>query len=133
MMITDVIREAETEHVVYFLLTAYVEAVRFGDQQNLLPEPVKALPLTGRHQVRERFEQLVIELDKASQRLNDNACVVIKEALHIFISALNRLEALPDNKSRSSHERRKCERRQISAGSWGRRYPADVQGEMRHY
>ena len=130
-MITDVIRDAETEHEVYFLLTAYVEAVGFGDQLNLLPEPIKTLPLTGKHQVRERFEQLVIELDKASQRLNDNACVVIKEALHIFSSALSRLESLPDYKSRSSHERRKCERRQVSVGNSARPYRADAQGEMR--
>ena len=36
-MITDVIREAKSEHEIYFLLTAYLEAIHFSDK--LKPQP----------------------------------------------------------------------------------------------
>lgn len=52
---------------------------------------VVALPLTGTHDLQARFERSIVELDRASKRLDDKACVVIKEALNIFSAALNRL------------------------------------------
>ena len=101
-MITEVIREAETEHEVYFLLTAYVEAVRFGDKLNCLSESMTSLPLTGIDDVSERFDKLIGELDVASRRLDDKTCEVIKEALYIFGAGLNHLRSLEGEKHRSS-------------------------------
>lgn len=92
-MYSDVVREAKSEQEIYFLLNSYVEAVRFGDQLNIVPPSVKTLPLRGESQVRAQYQQLV-ELDKASRNTNDNACLVIKEALPIFSAALERLESL---------------------------------------
>lgn len=93
-MIVTAIREAETEQEVYFFLTAYVETLHYGDQLNLLPESIKTLPLTGLENVQDRFQQFMVELDRASKRLDHKACGVIKEALHAFGTALVRLEVL---------------------------------------
>lgn len=94
MMITDIIRKAETEHEVYFLLTAYLEAVRFGDQLGCLSEAMTQLPLAGIDDVRQRTAKLIGELDTASRRLDDKVCVVTKEALYVFSSGLERLRRL---------------------------------------
>ena len=91
-MISNIIREANTESEVYFWLTAYIEAMRFGDKLNLLSEHPTRLPLTGLDDVRGRSAKLIAELDVASKRLDDKVCVVIKEALEIFGTALTRLE-----------------------------------------
>ena len=92
-MIIGIIREANTEHDIYFLLTSYIEAVRFGDKLNFLPECLTRLPLTGLDDVRGRSAKLVAELDAASKRLDYKTCMVIKEALEIFGAALTRLES----------------------------------------
>jgi len=88
-MFRDVIREAKSEYEIYFLLTSYIEAVRFGDQLNVVPESVKDLPLDG-GRVKQQYQKLV-ELDRHAA---GNAKAVIDEALPIFKSALDRLEAL---------------------------------------
>jgi hypothetical protein len=92
MMITNIIREANTEPEVYFLLTAYIDAIQFGDKLNCLSEHLTSLPLTGLDDVRQRSVKLVTELDAASKRLDNSVCAVIKEALEVFGTALTRLE-----------------------------------------
>jgi hypothetical protein len=93
-MIADAIRETDTEHEIYSLLTAYIEAVRYGGELDLLSEPLTSLPITGPDDIRARSAILIAELDSASKRLDDKACAVIKEALVIFGAALNRFELL---------------------------------------
>lgn len=90
-MIVDVIRNAESEYVIYFLLAAYIEATHFAGK---LPEYLTNLPITGLKDVEMRFERLMREFDKPSEQLHDKACVIIKEALHIFDAALCRLQFL---------------------------------------
>ena len=93
-MIDDFIRRAHNEHEIYFLLTAYLEAVQFGDKKNFVSEATIALPLTTLADLDERFTQLFIDLDNASKALDDRACLSIKEALHVFGSAVHRLHYL---------------------------------------
>jgi len=93
-MFIDVIRGAETEHEIYFLLTSYIQAVRHSDRLRLAPELLARLPLHGMSDVQLRFEALVPELDKASRRLDGKGCVLIREALNVFGTALDRLTAL---------------------------------------
>jgi hypothetical protein len=114
-MITDVIREAESEHQIYFLLTAYLEAVRYGDRLNLLPDALKRLPLTGMNDVKERFEQLFIELDSESKGLNHRACAVLKEALHVFSTAINRLDTMAGTRQVPGERRRRNRQRAAPA------------------
>lgn len=104
MMIADVIRQSRTEHEVYFLLTAYIDAVRFGDKVDCLSESMTLLPLTGIGDVSERFDRLIGELDAASRQLDDKACEAIKEALHIFGVALKRLRSPSGEQHRSLTE-----------------------------
>lgn len=93
-MYTDVIRNAANEHEVYFLLTSYAEAALHDRPVSTLPEPIVRLPLQGAQDVRARFELLVRELDAASKRLDDTAIASIKQALHMYGTALGRLKAL---------------------------------------
>lgn len=98
-MFTDVIRTAENEHEIFFLLTSYAEAVRYDRPIQPLPEAITRLPLRGVADVWERFDQLVPELDAASKRLDDKAVALIKQALHTYGTALGRLQALDKEKS----------------------------------
>ena len=97
-MFTDVIRTAENEHEIYFLLTSYAETVRNECAIDPLPDPITRLPLHGPDDVRGRFEQLVPELDAASKRLDDKAVALLKQALHTYGMALSRLKALGKDK-----------------------------------
>jgi hypothetical protein len=101
MVLTDVMREAESDHVIYFLLNSYINAARYGDAVKSLPGQIAALPLTSKDDVRSRFEILMYELDAASKRLDDEACVTIKGALSTFGIALFRLQALDGRRSRA--------------------------------
>jgi len=94
MTITDVIRDADSEHVVYFLLSSYVNTARYRNTLKGLPEQISALPLASKGEVRSRFQMLMLELDGASKRLDNKACATIKEALAVFGTALNRLQSL---------------------------------------
>jgi hypothetical protein len=99
MIVTDVIREADTDHVIYFLLSSYINGARHCEKMQSLPEQIAELPLTSKVEVRLRFETLMFALDAASKRLDDKACVIIKEALIIFGTALSRLQSLDARRS----------------------------------
>ncbi len=91
MMIANVIAKAESEHVIYFLLGAYLEATQFG---RILPERLTNLPITGLQDIETRFEQLSEEFAKQSNQEHEKARLEIDEALHIFDTALRRLRYL---------------------------------------
>jgi hypothetical protein len=91
MMIANVIAKAESGHVIYFLLSAYLEATQFGRN---LPERLTNLPITGLQDVETRFQQLIVEFKKTSEKQRENARLEIGEALHIFNAALRRLKFL---------------------------------------
>jgi len=93
-MIDDFIRRAHNEHEIYFLLTAYLEAIQFGDKKHFISEATIALPLTTLANLEGRFARLFIDLDNASKALDDCACIAIKEALQVFGSAVHRLHYL---------------------------------------
>jgi hypothetical protein len=120
MMIADVIRNATTEHEIYFLLTAYLEAVRFCDKLNDVPEHMASLPLAGIDDVRIRFNNLVAELDAASKRLDHKACETIREALHIFGAARHRLGSLNADRRLPLGERRRADVLKETSGASGR-------------
>jgi len=100
-MITDVIAEAGSEHEIYFLLTAYLESVRFGDKFGLLPEHITKLPLSGLPDVRRRLDELRTERDQAVVRSNERTRRFIMEALDVVGAARDRLTWLeqPEGKA----------------------------------
>jgi hypothetical protein len=94
-MFADQIRSANTEHEIYFLLTSYLESLPFTrDLQWSIPDYVARLPLCGKSDIHNRFDQLMLELDLASKRLDDDSCSVIRQGVYIFGCALNRLDTL---------------------------------------
>ena len=97
--LNEVIREATSEHEVYFLLTAYVEAVRHGDLLSSLPGQVRELPLTGLDDVRTRVDGLRAELGSTR---NTRTRVIVAESTEIFSEALNRLQCLEWEKRRAA-------------------------------
>jgi hypothetical protein len=99
MDLNDVIREANNEHEVYFLLTSYVETVRYCDKLSCLPPTVRDLPLDGLEDVRNRIRGLRAQLNAAN--VDENSRVVVKETAEVFAEALNRLQWLEWEKRRS--------------------------------
>jgi len=100
MTINDVIREAKSEHEVYFLLTAYVEAVRYVDKMSFLPASVRDLPLNGMADVKARFDGLKAELDQLSNNDDSRSLAIVKESADILGNALARLQWLEQQKRR---------------------------------
>jgi hypothetical protein len=105
MTINDVIREAKSEHEVYFLLTAYVEAVRYVDRMSLLPSSVRDLPLNGMDDVRARFDGLRAELGQANGGFDSRSLAIVKESADILGDALARLKWLEGEKDRQGAAR----------------------------
>lgn len=93
LIITDAIKHAQTKHVVYFLLTAYVEAVDHIDRKRGLPKPVKRLPIAGRGDVNERLGVLRDVLTTPVVRPSDDT-PMLKEAADVFSVASEQLETL---------------------------------------
>jgi hypothetical protein len=100
MTLNDVIREANNEHEVYFLLTSYVETVRYCDKLSCLPAPVRELPLDGLEDVKNRIGGLKAEL--SAPNADENSRQVVKEAADLFDEAVNRLQWLQWEKRRST-------------------------------
>lgn len=91
MLMIDVLRVADSDYVIYFLLTAYIEAARYS---NKLPAHLTDWPLFRTSDVKERFDKFVGELYITSKRPDAKACVLMSEALHLFGTALHRLREL---------------------------------------
>jgi hypothetical protein len=100
-MIADRIREAGTEQEVFSLLNAYVEAIGGSEKARYLPQGMVSSPdsVVG---LMQRCLGLMGEIDAASKRLDDRACAALREALHVFSSALNHLKWLEHETRRSS-------------------------------
>ena len=94
-MFADQIRSANTEHEIYGLLKSYLESFPFsGNSYWTIPEYVTRLPVYDRADIHNRFDQLMLELDLASKRLDDESCEVIRQGVYVFGFALNRLDVL---------------------------------------
>jgi len=93
MLITDVIREAVNEYEIYFLLNAYVEAVRYCDPLHHLPEALRKLPFVSADHVNARLEQLKA-LHGSPDARGDGVRLVVAEALGILAVASRRLESI---------------------------------------
>jgi hypothetical protein len=96
MMLTDAIRDASTVHEICFLLTAYIDAARYGDQLVRLPDEMRNLPINGREDLRIRIGKLKTAFGASPEELADKDRVIVKEALDIFSCALGRLSYLAE-------------------------------------
>jgi hypothetical protein len=94
MNLGNVILDVDSEHEIYFLLTSYVEALRYCGQLDRMPAPVARLPLAGLDDVRVRFSQLAVSLADTTHPLDQRTRVALTEAACVFGAALHRLRAL---------------------------------------
>lgn len=94
MTLTDAIREASTGYEIYFLLTSYVEAVRYCDKLCYFPAQMRDLPFTGMEDLKARVEVLKRRLGEPSEMPDSKNLMIIRETLDIFGAALDRLSLL---------------------------------------
>jgi hypothetical protein len=98
LLIADAIKTAQTEHVVYFLLTAYVEMLGYYDPpRSALPPRVQRLPVAGIRDVSDRLRGLRETLD-SNVRNSPDVRVILHEAVDLFDTAQRRLRALDGNR-----------------------------------
>ena len=94
MVLTEAIKSARTEHVVYFLLAAYVETLDYFDPlRSSLPQSVKKLPIEGLADVVERLGAVraaILERTPCETR----ARLLFMEAVDVFTAASQRLRTL---------------------------------------
>ena len=92
LKIIEAIKTADTKHVVYFLLTAYVETLHYYDPlRSSLAERVKQLPVVGMADVAERLRSVRSTMEKYAR---SPARLLIEEVLEVFSAAMQRLSAL---------------------------------------
>ena len=85
MSIIEAIKRAETEHAVYFLLTAYLESLWQSESGAGLSAPLRRLPIDGQTDVQERAKVLASD-ESATEGL------IVAEAAEIFRVASQRLD-----------------------------------------
>ena len=89
MMIADAINSANSEHAIYFLVTAFIESLRHFPL--VLPERAIELPVRGVEDLTQRLEVLCRNTNVSSE-----AGVVASEACAILLCALVRLSEVSD-------------------------------------
>ena len=103
MMIIDVILDANTEHEIFFLLTAYVESLRYCDKLGTLPQDLTRLPLSGVGDVQGKFVELRAEIGKPAAA-GGRTHAILREAADVFGAAVDRLDRLAQT-AEIPHER----------------------------
>ena len=92
MIIIDALKLATTEHVVYFLLTAYVETVEHsGPSARALPKEARRMPVRDASDVVRRLR--VLQVKRSSFKV-PREVRLIDEVVSAFSAAADRLRAL---------------------------------------
>ena len=100
MQINEAIRQANSRHEIFFLLTAYVEAVGYCDQQKSLPWQVRELPLAGTQDVKARIYGLHLRSRSMTPGSDDAAAgQIVNETLELYTTALRQLASLEVDES----------------------------------
>ncbi len=86
----ETIRNAKSDEMIYFLLSAYWEAAQI---ETVLPEALRSLPITGLDNMKARHWQLLMLL-VTEPALPEASRALLKEALQVVHVALGRLYAL---------------------------------------
>jgi hypothetical protein len=92
LQITDALTTADTEHVIYFLLTAYVETLDYYEPlRSALSAEVTRLPLAGLSDIAGRLSTLQTARERSAP---SRVRFLIEEAVEVFDAALQRIRAL---------------------------------------
>lgn len=92
MIIKDAIERAGNEREIFFLLAAYVETVRNGDQPNQLPWQVRDFPLAGSDDLKARINGLHVRGSVSD--VDHGTRLVVEDTIDVFRTALRRLAFL---------------------------------------
>jgi hypothetical protein len=95
MMISDVILEANNEHEIFFLLTAYVESLRYCDKLGT-PQGLTRLPLPGAGDVQSKFIGIRAVLNDEVEDCGTRTYAILREAVDVFGAAVDRLDRLAE-------------------------------------
>jgi hypothetical protein len=94
MTIIEALRRADTDHIVYFLLTAYAESLSWYDLPgSRFPARVTRLPVASVDDVSERVNALKNAQESQVPRPS-RARVILEEAIDVFDTASRRLKFL---------------------------------------
>jgi len=97
LLLTDAIKTGQTEHIIYFLLSAYVETLEYYDPpRSSLPSCVNRLPIAGTRDVTGRLRALRETLDSNVQD-GQEIRALVQEAVDVFATASHRLRLLEDS------------------------------------
>lgn len=91
-MLTEAIRDAQTEQAVYFLLTAYIETLGYSDTYGI-SEKVKRLPIGSKTDVRNRLGVMRNALH-APAATEPAVRRILEEATDVFGTAFRHLRKL---------------------------------------
>jgi len=91
---SDAIQEVTSEHEIFFLLTAYVEALSYCDKLRLLPWQMRNLPLAGADDVKARIYGLQLRISGMVADADHGARLIIEEMIDVFRTGLRRLASL---------------------------------------
>jgi len=95
--LADGIREAKSEHVVFFLLTSYLDLLAAVGKSMWVPRSVTHLPIAGDSDVENRAGLLRRLLSADFPPLGQ---AVLNEAVELFVTASERLLLLRDPRFR---------------------------------
>ena len=103
MIIINALNRAASEHIVYFLLTAYVETVEHrGPDARAVPEDARRMPVRDANDV---FRRLRALRSKRATTTAPREARMIDEVVSAFSAAADRLcSLLPTRPSRRLHE-----------------------------
>lgn len=94
MMVRDAVATARTEHVIFFLVAAYVETLSYyGETRSVLHPDVVRLPLSGTADLAARLRR-VRDMLGSDEAIPAQVSLVMEEARDIFTAAVRRLSAL---------------------------------------
>ena len=106
-MLHNLILDAASKYEIYFLLTSYLESVRYCDKFGVLPKQLTRLPCAGIDDIWERLEALSIELVSpslpGSQEPRD---AVLREAAAVLDASIRRLRQLAGEPADTMHQTR---------------------------
>jgi hypothetical protein len=93
MQLCKAISEAGSEDAVFFLTTAYIEALQHASCASALPLQLTIMPLKGIRDLRRRFDALHVLIAVHYSRTHATRSE-LEEAHEVFATALQRLCAL---------------------------------------
>jgi len=92
-MISNALKLAQNEYVVYFLLTSYLDARRCDRRGSALPEYAKRLPIAGKTDVDERLCWLSA-ICRREPTDRANVSPILKETVAVLRAASERIVSL---------------------------------------